>query len=382
MNNPSTAFSPGLEGVIACATRLSHVDGTAGRLIFSGHNAVTLAESKTVEEVWYLLHEGRLPSEAELKEFRLKVEALGKLSRTELNIVKRARGSEPLSAFRTAISAIACHRGFKPWLNRDVKEVEAEVLQLQALAPTIVEVLHTGKAPVRKNSNKGYAERYLWGVTGKRPSADDLRAVETYLILTIDHGLNASTFSGRVTVSTGADVGAAITAAVGTLSGPLHGGAPGPVLDMLDSIGSPDNAPSWVQEELSAGRRIMGFGHRVYRTDDPRSLCLRGVAQKQNGPRITLALKVEEEILGALKAKADAKALTTGKPARALRVNVEFWTAVALEHVGIPRTLYSSTFCTSRIIGWGEHLIEQLRDNKLFRPLSQYSGPEVSADAF
>lgn len=382
MNNPTTTFAAGLEGVIACATRLSHVDGAAGRLIFSGHNAVTLAQTKTVEEVWFLLHEGRLATAEELAAFRTKVETLGKLSRAEINLVKKARGAEPLSAFRTAISAIACHRGFKPWLNRDVAEVEQEVLQLQALAPSIVEIIHTGKAPVRKPKNLGYAQRYLWGVTGKRPSSDDLRAVETYLILTIDHGLNASTFSGRVTASTGADVGAAITAAVGTLSGPLHGGAPGPVLDMLDAIGTPENAAAWTQAELSAGRRIMGFGHRVYRTDDPRSLCLRGVAQKQNGPRITLALKVEEEILAALKGKADAKALTTGKPVRALRVNVEFWTAVALEHVGIPRTLYSSTFCTSRIIGWGEHIIEQLRDNKLFRPLSQYTGPEVADNAF
>lgn len=217
MNTPSTTFSAGLEGVIACATRLSHVDGSAGRLIFAGHNAVKLAETKTVEEVWFLLHEGRLPTAEELTAFRTKVETLGKLSRAEVNLVKRARGTEPLSAFRTAISAIACHRGFKPWLNREVAEVEQEVLQLQSLAPSIVEILHTGKAPVRKTKNKGYAERYLWGVTGKRPSAADLRAVETYLILTIDHGLNASTFSGRVTASTGADVGAAITAAVGTL---------------------------------------------------------------------------------------------------------------------------------------------------------------------
>ncbi|MBX9948001.1 MAG: citrate/2-methylcitrate synthase, partial [Candidatus Obscuribacterales bacterium] len=249
MNTPSTTFSAGLEGVIACATRLSHVDGSAGRLIFSGHNAVKLAESKTVEEVWFLLHEGRLPTAEELAAFRAKVETLGKLSRAEINLVKKARGTEPLSAFRTAISAIACHRGFKPWLNREVAEVEQEVLQLQALAPSIVEIIHTGKAPVRKRQNKGYAERYLWGVTGKRPSTENLRAVETYLILTIDHGLNASTFSGRVTASTGADVGAAITAAVGTLSGPLHGGAPGPVLDMLDSIGAPEKAASWVQAD-------------------------------------------------------------------------------------------------------------------------------------
>lgn len=376
MSKETTTFAAGLEGVIACATRLSHVDGAAGRLIFAGHNAVDLANTKTVEEVWFLLHNGRLPKPAELAAFKDKVEGLGKLSRAEVGIVHKARAEEPLSAFRTAISGIAAHRGFKSWLNRDVEEVADEILQLQALAPMIVEVLHSGKNPKKKTNNYGYAERYLWGIIGKKPKAVNVRAVETYLILTMDHGLNASTFSSRVTASTGADVGAAITAAVGTLSGPLHGGAPGPVLDMLDSIGSVENAPAWVANELASGRRIMGFGHRVYRTDDPRSLCLRGVAEKQNGPRIALALKVEQEILSALAAKAEAKAKLTGKPARALRVNVEFWTAVALEHVGIPRTLYSSTFCTSRIIGWGEHVLEQLKDNKLFRPLSLYTGPE------
>ena len=168
-------------------------------------------------------------------------------------------------------------------------------------------MIYTGKAPLKKNGNRGYADRYLWGVLGRSPDAQALRAVETYLILTTDHGLNASTFAGRVTASTGADVGAAFTAAVATLSGPLHGGAPGPVLDMLDSIGESSKVQEWVAEQLKAKRRIMGFGHRVYRTDDPRALVLRAVAQKQNGPRIALACSVEQQVLAALAAHQEEK---------------------------------------------------------------------------
>lgn len=377
MNTPAPTFAAGLEGVIACATRLSDVDGTNGRLVFGGYNAVDLAEKKTIEEVWYLLHNGRFPTDVELAEFKETVERLGKPTPKEVRLMKSLRAGEPLSAFRSIISAIASHRGYKPWLNRDVAEVEHELLALASLAPSIVEVIKTGRTPVKKAGNSGYAERYLWGVLGRKPQDDAKRAVETYLILTLDHGLNASTFAGRVTASTGADVGASLTSAVGTLSGPLHGGAPGPVLDMLDKIGKPEAAKDWVNSQLSGKRRIMGFGHRVYRTDDPRALTLRRVAERQKGRRIALAQAVEQEVLAALDAHQKLKAVD-GKAVRPLRVNVEFWTAVVLEHAGIPRELFSSTFCTSRIIGWSEHVREQLKDNKLFRPLSHYSGPLMS----
>lgn len=379
MNNTATTFPAGLEGVIACRTRLSDVDGINGRLVFSGYNAVDLATTKTFEEVWFLLHEGRLPSAQEHGEFRTMLEKLGTPSRKEVEIMKRLRNGSPLSAFRSIISALAVYRNYQPWLNRDAAEAAKEVMALAALAPAIVEVIHTGRAPVRKRGNCGYADRYLWGVLGHRPKQTAMEAVQTYLILTMDHGMNASTFASRVTASTGADVGAALTSAVGTLSGPLHGGAPGPVLDMLDAIGTPANANSWVACEMAAGRRIMGFGHRVYRTDDPRSMILRGVAERLKSPRVDLARTVETEVLTALAAHQQKK-VSAGKPVRALRVNVEFWTAVVLEHVGIPRELFSSTFCTSRIAGWSEHIIEQLNDNKLFRPLSLYSGPEVKSE--
>lgn len=394
--NEIKTFPAGLEGVYACYTTLSEVEGLAGRLIFNGFNAVELAENHTFEEAWFVLREGRLPTSAEFVSFRNKVESLSHLTADEVKLVRKLRFGDPMSSFRTAVSAVAGSRNFKPWLKRDLAVVRDEIMTLCALTPEIMEVLYTGRKPKLKTGNRGYADRYLWGIKGKQPSADDLRALETYLILTMDHGSNASTFDTRVAVSTGGDVGGALTAGIATLSGPLHGGAPGPVLDMFDSVGTADNAKAWVAEKIAAGHLFMGFGHRIYRTDDPRSLCLKGVAERQHGPRIELAKATESEILAALAAKQQAKAQALNQPVRTLRVNVEFWTAVVLEHVGIPRTHFSSTFCASRMIGWGEHIREQIGDNKLdeaikgfktdvplaepigknklFRPLSLYVG--------
>ncbi len=371
---PQPQVAPGLEGVYACHTKISEVDGTAGRLIFNGFEAKQLAESKTVEEVWYILRHGVAPSAAELCKFKQQVETDGRLTGKEIGLIAAVPASDPLCRVRTALSIVANQRKLKPWLNRDLAEVTRELAILPALMPSIVEVLQTGKSPRRKQNNRGYADRFLNGVLGKRPTTEQLRAVETYLILTMDHGMNASTFTARVAASTGADVGGAITAGIASLSGPLHGGAPGPVLDMIDSIGSPDNAEAWIANELANERRIMGFGHRVYRTDDPRSLTLRGVADRQNGTRVELARSIEKAVLEALSKRQEEKAKRLGQPVRQLRVNVEYWTAVVLEHVGIPRELFSTTFCTSRVIGWSEHIREQIANNKLFRPMSVYTG--------
>jgi|AGTN01.1.fsa_nt_gi Citrate synthase len=377
METQTKKFSPGLEGVIAYETVLGHVFGEEGRLVYRGFDAVDLAEKECIESVWWLFREGKLPNAAQLAAFKKEVESAGTLSDDEIALVKTLRGGQPLSAVRTAISAIANKRDYKPWLNRELKDVDAEIMALCAITPAVIEILHSGNSPIAKPDNSGYAERYVWGILGGKPTADQLSATETYLILTMDHGSNASTFSGRVTASTGADVGGALTAAIATLSGPLHGGAPGPVLDMLDAIGTKENAKTWVDDQMAKGRKIMGFGHRVYRTEDPRARCLRGVAERLHSPRTELARTVEQTILAALEEKQKAKAQRLNTPVRTLRVNVEFWTAVVLDHVGIPRSLFSSTFCASRIIGWGEQIREQTRDNKLFRPLSLFIEPVV-----
>jgi citrate synthase len=368
-------FSAGLEGVVAFETALGQVFGEEGKLIYRGVDACHLAVNESMESVWLLLRDGKLPDLSTLRAFKEQVEKAGALSKDEIKIVKQLRGSQPLSAVRTAISAVANKRGYKPWLNRDFTEVDAEIMALTAITPSVVEILHTGKAPIAKPGNIGYAERYLWGILGTKPTVQQTSAIETYMILTMDHGSNASTFSGRVTVSTGADVGAALSAATATLSGPLHGGAPGPVLDMLEAIGTKKNAEPWVKEQLDKGRKLMGFGHRVYRTEDPRARTLRNVAERLDSPRTELARTVELTILAALEERQKAKATRLGTGVRTLRVNVEFWTAVVLDHVGIPRSLFSSTFCASRMIGWGEQIREQIRNNKLYRPLSRYIEP-------
>ncbi|HXY72876.1 MAG TPA: citrate/2-methylcitrate synthase, partial [Actinomycetota bacterium] len=218
-------------------------------------------------------------------------------------------------------------------------------------------------APVEGSS---HAERYLRGVTGRSPDPAAVRALDRYLSLTADHGMNASTFVARVVTSTGADAGASIVAALGALSGPLHGGAPGPVLEMLDEIGSADRARDWIARRIAEGHRIMGFGHRVYRTDDPRAMSLRRIAIENGAGRAELAVAVERAAL---------EVLAETKPGRTLRTNVEFWTAVTLDACGIPRELFTPTFAVSRVVGWSAHVVEQAGDNRLIRPTVEYVGP-------
>jgi citrate synthase len=219
-------------------------------------------------------------------------------------------------------------------------------------------------APIPEGDS--HAARYLHGLTGKTPAPDAVRALDRYLSLTADHSMNASTFVARVVTSTGADAGAAVVAAIGALSGPLHGGAPGPVLQMLDEIGRPDRARDWIARRIREGHRIMGFGHRIYRTDDPRAMSLRRTAIESGLGRAELAAAVEEAAL---------EVLAELKPGRPLRTNVEFWAAITLDGCGIPHDLFTATFTVSRVVGWAAHIVEQASDNRLIRPTVEYVGP-------
>ena len=210
------------------------------------------------------------------------------------------------------------------------------------------------------------AASYLFQATGEVPAPEVARALEQYLILTIDHGFNASTFTARVVASTGADLAAVVTAAMGALSGPLHGGAPSRALDALDAIGDPSNAAAWVEQEVASGRRIMGFGHAVYRTADPRSRLLRQVAEELGGPLVTRAEAVEIEI---------ERTLDRLKPGRPLATNVEYYAGVVMERCGLPRDLFTPTFAISRAGGWIAHAFEQRRASRIIRPQSVYAGP-------
>ena len=227
-----------------------------------------------------------------------------------------------------------------------------------------------GSVPVLSQStlalNLAAAANYLWMLTGAEPSAEQARALEQYLILTIDHGFNSSTFTARVITSTGADLAAAVCGAIGALSGPLHGGAPSRALDMLDQIGSPDRAEGWIREAIGRGERIMGFGHRVYKTDDPRSLFLRDVARQIDAPLADFAGHVERIVVDVL---------AELKPDQKLYANVEFFAGVVMDACGIPRQMFTPTFASSRVIGWAAQVMEQAADNRLIRPTARYVGP-------
>ncbi|HUP71258.1 MAG TPA: citrate/2-methylcitrate synthase, partial [Acidimicrobiales bacterium] len=212
----------------------------------------------------------------------------------------------------------------------------------------------------------GYGANYLWMLAGEEPDPEKGRAVEQYQITTIDHGFNASTFAARVITSSGADVAAAIVGGMGALSGPLHGGAPSRALDLLDAIGTIDNARPYLTRAVNKGDKIMGFGHRVYKTDDPRSVFLRGVAERIGADKIDFAKGVEQTVVDVL---------AELKPGRNLYANVEFYAGVVMDRCGLPRELFTPTFASSRTIGWCANILEQAADNRIMRPSARYVGP-------
>jgi citrate synthase len=226
--------------------------------------------------------------------------------------------------------------------------------------------LRRGKQPIEPRRDLTYAANYLWMLDGQVPTVEHARALEQYLVLTVDHGFNASTFAGRVIASTGADLGAALVGALGALSGPLHGGAPSRALDMLDAIGEPSHAEPWIRAAVVNGDRIMGFGHRVYKTDDPRSKLLGEVAARLGGPVAELAAEIEGTVV---------RVLDELKPGRHLYANVEFYAGVVMASCGVPRELFTPTFTCSRAVGWCAHVLEQAADNRLIRPSARYVGP-------
>ncbi len=364
--SPGTA--KGLENITVAETELSFIDGQAGRLIYRGYDAVELAKKCTFPEVWHLLYHGTIPTDdsferrtAELRTSPLDVQLLRDLA---------ASSGTFMASLEAAISACAAAWGLGSWLDEDVEVVEQDALRLGAVVPSLVcglWRLQEGKDPIDPDPALGPAENYLWMMFGEQPTEEQVVAVRRYLILLAEHGMNASTFTGRVIASTGADIGSAVAGACGALSGPLHGGAPSLVLDMLDEIGSPDKAEQWISDAVAQGKRIMGFGHRVYKAEDPRAACFRETATELASERVDLARAVETVTLEQLRA---------AKPGRALYTNVEFWSAVVLERAGIPRRLFTPTFAVARTIGWTAHIIEQVRDNRLIRPTAEYIGPQ------
>ncbi|MGW2490378.1 citrate synthase/methylcitrate synthase [Streptomyces sp. NPDC001606] len=364
----------GLAGVVVTDTEIGDVRGREGFYHYRQYSAVELAQSRGFEDVWHLLVHGRLPDAEGRAAFAAETAALRPLPdevRAALPAIAAAsRLSGPLEGLRTALSLLGAAHGFRPVYDLDADRRRADTLVACAAVPTLLTALYRlgqGLEPVEPRADLSYAANYLYMLTGSEPEPRRARAVEQYLISTIDHGFNASTFTARVIASTGADVAACLTGAVGALSGPLHGGAPSRALDTLDAIGTPDRIDPWIRERVLAGDRIMGFGHAVYRTEDPRSRMLREIALGFGGPRVEFAVEVEHRV---------EAILAELKPGRELHTNVEFYAGVVMELCGLPREMFTPTFAAGRVVGWSANILEQAADPKIIRPVARYVGPE------
>ncbi|MFG2718409.1 citrate synthase/methylcitrate synthase [Streptomyces sp. NPDC048416] len=367
------AVPRGLAGVVVTDTGLGDVRGREGFYHYRQYSAVELAQSRTFEDVWHLMFHGELPDAAARAAFTARTARLRHLPdgvREALpGIARTGALSGPLAGLRTALSLLGAAKGLRPVYDLDASQRAEDALAACAAVPTLLTALHRlgqGLDPVEPRDDLPYAANYLYMLTGSEAEPERVRAVEQYLISTIDHGFNASTFTARVVASTGADVAASLVAAVGALSGPLHGGAPSRALDTLDAIGTPDRIDGWIRERVLAGERIMGFGHPVYRTEDPRSRMLRGIAQGFGGPLVDFAVEVERQV---------EAILAELKPGRELHTNVEFYAGVVMELCGLPREMFTPTFCAARVVGWSANVLEQSADSKIIRPAARYVGP-------
>jgi citrate synthase len=363
----------GLAGVVVTDTEIGDVRGLEGFYHYRQYSAVELARTRPFEDVWHLLVDGELPDAERAADFAAETAALRRLPdevRAALpGIAAASRRSGPLAGLRTALSLLGAAQGFRPVYDLDAAERRRDTLVAAAAVPTLLTALHrlgSGLDPVEPREDLSYAANYLYMLTGSEPDPGRARAIEQYLISTIDHGFNASTFTARVITSTGADVAACLVGAVGALSGPLHGGAPSRALDTLDAIGTPDRIDSWIRERVLAGDRIMGFGHPVYRTEDPRSRMLRDLARSFGGPRVEFAVEVERQV---------EAILAELKPGRELHTNVEFYAGVVMELCGLPREMFTPTFAAARVVGWSANILEQAKDSKIIRPTARYVGP-------
>ena len=367
----------GLAGVSVAHTRVSDVLGRQGFYHYRGYNAVDIARRGRVEDAWHLFLRGELPTPAQSAEFRSKAAQWRQLPDGVADLLPAiARQGPPgsLASMRTAISLAAQALGCKPWTDQTPDETAEQAARLSALMPVLAAALFrlaSGLPMVEPRADLGYSDNYLYMITGEVPDDRSRYAVERYLMLTIDHGFNNSTFTARVIASSGADLGAVVSGALGALSGPFHGGAPARVFDMLDAIGSPENAEPWLRHAIEHGDKLMGFGHRIYKTIDPRSALLHEVARELHSERVEFSEFVE---------KTAVELLAELKPGRDLYANVEFYAGVVLEAAGLPREMFTATFACSRIIGWMANVLEQVEDNRIFRPLAHYDGPTAPRD--
>lgn len=365
MSNP-TNVSKGLEGIVAARTALSDVKGDIGQLIYRGYDINELAGKISYEEVVFLLHYGHLPTRKELNELKGQLASYRDLPQGVIDLIKSLpKDTPPMHAIRTGISALGC---FDPEADDDSMDAAREkALKLIATIPIVTAYFHRvrqGKSLLPSDPKLGEAANFLYLIDGEKPSQEKESTMDMCYVLHADHGMNASTFSARVTIATLSDMYSAITSAIGTLKGPLHGGANEGVIKMLMEIGSLDKVDAYVKECLAQKKKIMGIGHRVYKTLDPRAPHLKRMAQilsaKLGEPKwIQMSERIAEIML----------------KEKNLNANVDFYSATVYYSLGIPTDLFTPIFAIARTSGWTAHVIEQLQDNRLIRPQSEYIGP-------
>jgi len=359
--------SKGLEGVVAATTKLSDVRGLDGELIYCGYNINELAGKATYEEVVHLLHRGKLPNSTELAALKAELAAARKLPDGVIELIKQLpNDASPMRAIRTVVSALACYE--PPEAQDSLEDQATRAIKLIAQVPVITAYFHLarqGKPLPESDPNLGEAANFLYLVDGEKPSEAKEKTIDMCYILHADHGMNASTFSARVTIATLSGMYSAITSAIGTLKGPLHGGANEGVIKMLQEIGSVEKVDEFVADCIKNKKKIMGIGHRVYKVLDPRAPHLQAMAKKLSGELgETKWLDMSERIREIMVSEKN------------LYPNVDFYSATVYYSLGIPTDLFTPIFAIARTSGWTAHVLEQLADNRLIRPKSLYDGPD------
>lgn len=357
-------YIPGLKGIVAAETKISHIDGEKGVLSYRGYNILEITKKYSFEETAYLLWFGVFPNKEQLKFLKDQLTSNRELPKHVEELLSLLPAEmDMMSVLRTAISAI----GGKDYTWKPTVE---QAIKLTALFPTMIAYRKhqlEGKPIIRPSKDLNHVENYLYMLNGKIPSKAHTNALETYMILTMEHGMNASTFAARVTVSTESDLVSAITSAIGTMKGPLHGGAPSEVIDLLNEIHMMGNAEKVLRTKLANGEKLMGFGHRVYKTVDPRAVALKAKLIDFAGqdPWLDLAVNVE---------KIGIELLQEFKPGRSLYTNVEFYASAIMNAIQMEPELFTPTFSASRVVGWSAHVLEQSEKNIIFRPESNFIG--------
>jgi citrate synthase len=362
-SNNST-YVPGLEGIIGAQTAISHVDGANGRLIYQGYVIADLAEDMSFEEVAFLLWKGRLPNKAELEAQAMELAANRELTpAAAVALHALPKETDPMDVLRSVVSV----QGVE---HRLAQPTPPLAVHATASFPTILATFYRrqlGGGPIEPRRELGHAANYLYMMNGKESSPEMVRALNTYLVLLADHGMNASTFTARVIASTESDLTSCLVGAIGALKGPAHGGAPSAVLEQHEQIREAGDAESYMRDMRKRKERFMGFGHRVYRVYDPRAKILKEMCERMNPQFYELAARIEEIAL---------RILHEEHPERPQSVNVEFYSAGVLQAIGLPKEFFTPTFASARVAGWSAHVLEQAAHNRIIRPQSEYIGPE------